>query len=308
MTRTYLLATATVLLAILLFDLQGAMIKHMGSRYPVEQIALFRNIFGILPHVLVMLLSIHAAKKHATGVESPSGWAHWKLRRWKFGLARGVILVCAQLCFYFAIVNMHLATATTLAFSGPLFVTLLSIPLLGHKVGLWRALAVVLGFIGVILIMKPGSDAFTLVALFPIGAAICYAFTSVSSRLFEQHVPTALINFYSSVGAIVTSLGVAVLTGHLVPITSLNDWCWFILMGSTGGCAVLCLIKAYRMAEPSSLSPFEYFGIPISFFLGWYFFAETPFDSLFPGALFIVGGGLLIVWRERQINKQALQS
>ena len=63
--------------------------------------------------------------------------------------------------------------------------------------------------------------------------------------------------------------------------------------------AVFLLISAYRMADPSSLSPFEYFGIPFSFLLGWVFFNEAPFDSLFPGVLFIVAGGLLVVWRER---------
>ena len=74
-------------------------------------------------------------------------------------------------------------------------------------------------------------------------------------------------------------------------------------MGGVGGTAVFLLISAYRMADPSSLSPFEYFGIPFSFMLGWVFFNETPFDSLFPGVLLIVGGGLLVVWRERGKQK-----
>jgi drug/metabolite transporter (DMT)-like permease len=70
-------------------------------------------------------------------------------------------------------------------------------------------------------------------------------------------------------------------------------------MGVAGGTAAFCLISAYRMAKPSSLSPFEYFGIPFSFFLGWIFFLETPFDRLIPGVFLIVGGGLVIIWRER---------
>ena len=71
-------------------------------------------------------------------------------------------------------------------------------------------------------------------------------------------------------------------------------------MGIAGGIAVLALITAYRLTTPSNLAPFEYFGIPFSFIIGWFAFGEAPFERLFPGALFIVAGGLLIVWRERK--------
>ena len=70
------------------------------------------------------------------------------------------------------------------------------------------------------------------------------------------------------------------------------------------GFAVLALINAYRLARPSSLSPFEYFGIPFAFILGWFFFDEAPFEKLFPGVLFIVGGGMLIAWREHRNRRQ----
>jgi len=199
---------------------------------------------------------------------------------------------------------MQLATATTLAFSGPLFVTLLSIPILGHKVGWWRTFAVFLGFVGVVLVMRPGSDAFQLVALLPITAAVCYAFVSISARLFNDSDTTALINLHATLGALGGIIIVTLVTGHWQPMRTHLDWLWFFAMGMAGGCAVFCLITAYRMAEPSSLSPFEYFGIPFSFMLGWVFFGETPFDSLIPGVFFIVGGGLLVIWREQQLKQQ----
>ena len=72
------------------------------------------------------------------------------------------------------------------------------------------------------------------------------------------------------------------------------------MMGALGGTGVMCLVIAYRLADPSSVSPFEYFGIPISFALGWVFFAEAPFEDLFPGILFIVGAGMIIMARERR--------
>lgn len=283
-------AVLILLVAIVLFDIQGAMIKQMGSRYPIEQVAFFRNIFGILPNLFVLYFS---SQWRLSG-------AAWKVTRWKLGIGRGFLLICAQMCFYYAVVNMELATATTLAFSGPFFITVLSIPLLGHRVGRWRIFAVLLGFAGVVLVMRPGSDAFTQIALLPIAAAFFYALSSLSTRFFSEEVPTALISIYASVGALCAALAIIFYTGNWAPMTSIQDWLWFISMGLVGGCAVLCLITSYRMADPSSLSPFEYFGIPFSFFLGWMFFNETPFDSLFPGVILIVCGGFLVIWRERQ--------
>ncbi len=287
------LASAVIIIiaAIFLFDVQGAFIKHMGRRFPVEQISLFRNLFGILPNLLVLLCS---AGWHASG--RPLLIPHWKL-----ALGRGLMLVVAQMCFYTALLHMQLATATTLAFSGPLFVTLLSIPLLGHTVGWWRGAAVAVGFAGVIVVMQPGRDAFSFVAVLPIAAALFYALASLSARFFDKQTPTSLISVYSSASAMLAALVLVLVQDNWVAMVAVSDWLWFIAMGTTGGCAVFLMITAYRMADPSSLAPFEYFGIPFSFCLGWLFFGETPFDSLFPGVLLIVGGGLLVLWRERML-------
>jgi len=291
--RKFATAIATILLAIFLFDVQGALIKHMGLRYPVEQIAFYRNFFGLFPNLILLYFSAEWRCK-------PN---HWRLTRWKLALGRGLLLIVAQLCFYHALVHMQLATATTLAFAGPLFVTILSIPLLGHRVGWWRGFAVLLGFAGVVLVMQPGGDSFSLVALLPVSAALFYAFVSLSARLFEPSEPTALISVYSTSAAIIAAFVLLHASGNTLALDNTVDWIWFIVMGSTGGCAVFFLIAAYRMHYPSSLSPFEYFGIPFSFCLGWVFFGETPFDSLFPGVILIVAGGLLVVWRERRVER-----
>ncbi len=291
-THNFYRAVFIVILAIFLFDVQGALIKQMGGRYPVEQISFYRNLFGMVPSLLVLVFS---SQWHKTG-------RPLRLKRWRLGFARGVLLVLAQLSFYTALIHMELATATTLAFAGPLFVTTLSVPLLAHKVGWVRGLAVVMGFAGVVMVMKPGGDAFTAVALLPVAAALFYALTSLSSRFFEQEEPTALISIYAAIGAAVTALAILLFKGITIDLNTPGDWLWFIAMGGVGGTAVFLLITAYRMADPSSLSPFEYFGIPFSFLLGWWFFDEAPFDSLFPGVLFIVGAGLLVLWRERSIQ------
>jgi drug/metabolite transporter (DMT)-like permease len=117
-------------------------------------------------------------------------------------------------------------------------------------------------------------------------------------------VPTPLINLYSSLMALLGGIVLALLTGGFSPIQQPSDLGWLIAMGGFGGSAVLLLLMAYRRAEQSNLAPFNYFGIPLAFVLGWVFFDETPWRELFPGALLIVTSGLLIIWRERSLRRR----
>ncbi len=289
-TNNFTRAVIYVLLAIFLFDLQGVIIKFMGERYPVQQLASFRNLFGLIPSLLVLLLS---RDWHAKGRKL-------RIRQWRLGLLRGLYIAAAQYCFYLSITKMELATATTLTYISPVAITLLSVPILKSQVGLWRWLAVLIGFLGVLIIMAPGSDVFTLYSLLPVGAAIGYSLSTVCVRLVDEQVPTALINMYASVGALLGALLVMFSTTGYQQVNSADDWLLLFTMGMVGGFAVLALIKAYRLAKPSSLSPFEYFGIPFAFVLGWFFFGEAPFGKLIPGVFLIVAGGMLIAWRERR--------
>jgi drug/metabolite transporter (DMT)-like permease len=283
-------AVAYVLLAILLFDLQGVLIKFLGDRYPVQQLAGFRNVFGLIPSLIVLWLS---SEWHARG-------RILRIRQWRLGLLRGLFIAGAQYCFYLSITRMELATASTLTYISPVLITLLSIPILKHEVGLWRWIAVIVGFVGVVMIMGPGTDIFTPYSLLPIGAAFGYSLSTVCVRLFDDHNPTALINMYASAGALVGTLAIVFATGGYHPVESLQDWGLLLCMGMVGGFAVLALINAYRLARPSSLSPYEYFGIPFAFILGWIFFGEAPFEKLIPGVFLIVAGGMLIAWREHR--------
>jgi drug/metabolite transporter (DMT)-like permease len=282
-------AVCYILLAILLFDLQGVIIKFLGDRYAVQQLAAFRNVFGLIPSLLVL----------ATSREWHSRGRKIAIRQWRLGLARGLSIAIAQFCFYLAITKMELATASTLTFIGPVLITLLAIPILGHRVGLWRWLAVLIGFAGVLMIMAPGRELFTPYSLLPLCAALGYSLSTVCVRLMDDDVPTALINMYASVGALAGALAILFSTTGYQPVEKTSDWALLLAMGMVGGCAVLGLISAYRLARPASLSTFEYFGIPFSFVLGWIFFDEAPFAQLIPGVFLIVAGGMLIAWRER---------
>jgi len=287
-------AVIYILLAILLFDIQGAIIKHMGDRYSVQQLATFRNIFGLIPSFVVLLLS---QEWHKSGRQI-------KIRQWKLAFIRGFYVAGAQFCFYLSIIKMELATATTLTFIGPIFITLLSMILLHHLVGIWRWVAVLTGFTGVLLIVSPGSEVFTIYAVLPIFASFGYSLSVVTVRLLDNRVPTATANLYASVGALAGSSLILISTQGYSPVVSAYDWLWLVGMGIVGGFAVFFLIHAYRLTHPGNLSPFEYFGIPFSFILGWVFFAVAPFERLFPGVLLIVAAGLLIAWRERRIQQR----
>ena len=292
-TPSFAKAIFFILLAILLFDIQGAIIKHMGDRYSVQQLATFRNIFGLIPSFLVLLLS---QEWHNSG-------RPLKIRQWRLAFIRGFYVAGAQFCFYLSIIKMELATATTLTFIGPIFITLLSIILLHHRVGIWRWAAVLTGFTGVLLIVRPGNEVFTVYAILPIFASFGYSLSVVTVRLLDDRIPTATANLYASVGALTGSSLILLSTQGYSPIASGNDWLWLIGMGTVGGFAVFFLIHAYRLTQPGNLSPFEYFGIPFSFILGWLFFDEAPFGRLFPGVILVVAAGLLIAWRERRVKQ-----
>jgi drug/metabolite transporter (DMT)-like permease len=148
--------------------------------------------------------------------------------------------------------------------------------------------------------MSPGSNVFTPYSLLPIAASLGYSLSTVCVPLFDEDVPTALLNMYASVGALFGALLILFATTGYQGVDSAGDWLLLVTMGLVGGFAVLALISAYRLAKPASLSPYEYFGIPFAFILGWLFFDEAPFEKLIPGVFLIVAGGMLIAWRERK--------
>jgi drug/metabolite transporter (DMT)-like permease len=282
------------LVAIFLLDLMGLIIKHLSGGYGAAELSAYRNFFGMVPAIIVLSLS---ADWRAKG-------RPMRLRQWPLACLRGGFITMAQFLFYLSLGRLEFATATTISFSMSLFVVAFSVPILGDRVGWVRWSAVMIGFVGVTMVIGPGSDSFTLDALLPVGAAVCYALTGVTSRLFDDDVPTPHVNLYTTVTACFGAVLLCLSTEGFSPIVSAGDLAWIFAMGLMGGSGVLCLIASYRMTEPSNLAPFHYFGILFAFVLGWVFFGEAPVQRLFPGAILIVASGLIIVWRERQLRKR----
>ncbi|WP_223428396.1 DMT family transporter [Tateyamaria pelophila] len=290
------LAIILSLVALTLFDAMGLVIKHLSGTYSAAELSAWRNLFGLIPSIIALAAS---RGWHAKG-------RIWRIRQWKLALMRGFIVTFAQLFFYMSLGRMEFATASTITYANALFMTALAVPLLGEHVGWVRWSAVMVGFVGVIFVMQPGSDTFSLDALLPLGAAACYALVGVTARLMDDDVPSPLVSLYSSISAACGALVLALSLGGFTPVQSSTDMAWIIAMGGFGGTAVLFLVVSYRMTEQSNLAPFSYFGIPLAFGLGWLFFDETPWDALFPGALLIAIGGLLIIWRERALRAKRL--
>ena len=288
------LAIILSLVALTLFDAMGLIIKHLSGSYSAAELSAWRNFFGLAP-AAIALWSSKAWRR---------GGKHFKIRQWKLALLRGVTVTFAQLCFYMSLGLMAFATASTITYASALFTTALAIPILGERVGWVRWGAVLVGFVGVIMVVQPSSEGFTVYALLPLSAAAFYALVGVTARLFDDDASSPLVNLYSTIAATIGAALIAYFWGGFRPIANLSDMAWIFLMGGFGGAAVLLLTVSYRMTEQSNLAPFSYFGIPLAFIMGWLFFDETPWSALFPGAILIAAGGLLIVWREQAQFKQ----
>ena len=281
------------LIALTLFDGMGLIIKHLSNNYSATELTAWRNIFGLIP----TLIALWSSRKWRTNGKV------LKIRQWKLALLRGAIVTFAQVSFYISLGLMAFATASTISYATALFTPALAIPVLGERVGWVRWSAVLVGFLGVIMVIQPGAEGFSSYTLFPLAAAVFYALVGVTARLFDDDVPSAVVNLYSSFSSVVGAVLITYFWGGFNSITSTTDMVWIILMGGLGGTAVLLLVISYRMTEQSNLAPFSYFGIPLSFVLGWLFFNEAPWNTLFPGGILIAAAGLLIVWRERSQDK-----
>src|SRR5690606_20027270 len=170
-------------------------------------------------------------------------------------LGRSAIGVATTALFFTAVWLMPLADATAIAFTGTLFVTALSVPLLGEKVGPRRWAAVAVGFLGALVILRPGFGVFGAGALFALGAAFCYALVGISTRWLARTESTpALAFYYVLFGLLISGLGLPF--GWVTP--TLPDLGLFLLLGLFGGTGTLLLSEAFRHAPVAVVVPFEY--------------------------------------------------
>ena len=287
--NTNIRAIFICLVAYLCFDLMAVHVRVLSERYNPQELSLYRNILGVFPAVLFL-----AYERQLT-----FRLREYRITKWRLAVGRGLLIAVAQLLLYSALMRLELATVSTLGQTVATFVVLLAIMLYSEKVGVWRWGALLVGLLGAIIIIKPGSDVFTWEALLPVGAAFCYATSTVTLRSFDKSVSNAILFTYSAIAAAFGAVVLAIGTTEFSPIRSFVDVLIITSMSFLGGFGVVFLMYAFRNAPSSVLAPFSYFGILNAFFLGWIFFGEFPIERLFPGVLLIVASGLVIVWRER---------
>ncbi len=294
MKNNLFLAVILSLSGLFLLDCMGIAIKYLRGDYPAAQLSVFRNLFGMIPCLLVLYFS----------KDWHEGGNKIIIKQWRLGLFRGVFVSVAQLCLYTSYLYLPFALVATMEYTGPMMVTLLAIPLLGEKFGWYKYLAVVSGFIGVVFIMEPWSEDFNIIIFLPVAAALGYSLARVTALNFTNDVPTPIINLYGQLGTMLCSIFLVLIFSMWENFKNAYDIFILFIMGVAGGTGTLLLIYGSRRAELSKIMPFDYIEIFFALILGWLFFKEWPVDKLFPGVFFIIAGGSIIYIRQNYYKKQ----
>ena len=291
--KTYL-AIVTMLLAILCVDMYMVVIKFLGNEYTVIQLAVFRNIAGVIPLFILILFT----------KEYISVFRNLNNKFIVLSFFRGLAFLSMNIFIFISVINLEFATAMVLTFSSPFFIVILSIIFLKDKVGIYRWSAIFIGFFGVVLIVQPGSDIFSFYSIFPILTAIAWALSVIILKFIPDGHSTAKIQLYTLIFNVIGGVALFLLTTGHAEIKSSQDFFLMTLTGILGGTAAILFIYSYRLISASKMASFEYFGIPSSFVLGWLFFNEAPWEQLFPGVFVIVFAGMIIIWRDKVKQKK----
>ena len=256
--------------------------KYLSSTLPVLQITWSRYFFTVVIALPIMLVFF---RKNLTWTEKP-----------KLQLIRGLLLFCANILFFYSISIISLAKALTLAFIAPLIVTALSPVLLGEKVGLRRWAAVLTGFIGSLIVIRPGFVEINLASIAALGTGVLYGFYLIVTRkLHNSDSPLLTLLLTGVVGVIIGSMIMP--TVWVQP--TITEWYMMFAIGFFASIGHLLLILSLRYADASKLAPFGYFEIITNIIIGYYFFNHFPDNWTFLGLFIIIFSGIYIFNRER---------
>lgn len=288
--------------AVFLFMVMAALIKVASDSVPPGQAVFFRSSFA-LPIIVAWLW--HQGHLH-DGFKAKNIMGHvW----------RGLIGTSAMVLTFSGLALLPLPEVTAIGYATPMFTVIFAAILLGERIRLVRVSAVALGLIGVIIVLAPRlsldqgySNAATLGALLTLAASILRALVQIHVRRLVQTDSTSAIVFYFSLTATLVSL-LSLPLGWLVPHASLT-WTWpavsilalLVSAGLVGGVAQIMVTSSYRFGTASMLAPFDYSSMIFATLIGWFVFSEIPTPTILIGAALVIAGGVLIIWRERQLG------
>ena len=260
--------------------------KFLSDDLPILQITWARYFFTV---VFTLPIMIFFFRKQLVWSDKP-----------KLQILRGLILLSANICFFYAISIISLAKALTLAFVAPLIVTAFSPVMLGEKVGFRRWTAVVVGFIGSLVVIRPGFVELNFASFAALGTGILYGFYLIITRkLSTSDNPLLTLLMTGMVGAILVS---AIIPFYWVK-PSLNQWSLMAGIGVFACIGHLFLILSLKYADASKLAPLGYTEIIPNVLIGYYFFSELPDNWTYVGLLIIISSGLYISRREYVKNR-----
>jgi len=283
------LGVATMLLSILLFSMMDAMVKWLGGNYPTQQIMFFRSLVAIIPVAAIIV--------------SRGGVKVLKTRQPAMHLLRSILGISAMACAFYAFSLMRLADAISILHTAPLIMTTLSILLLREKVGLHRWSAIIAGFLGMLIIIRPGQSMLESGSLFMLIAALLIGFNSIIIRhLSAKDDPVCITFYFTLTGIVVSSIAIA-LFGWVMP--SAGDWVFLIAVGLFGGVAQYLMTVSYRHSEIAVVAPLKFLSIVVGGLIAYFVWAEIPDLQSLAGISIIVSAGLYAMHRELLLAKRA---
>ena len=273
--------------SVLFFSLMDVLIK-ITQEYDVGQVMFSRALFGLIP--IVFLIPRDRLKNF------------YKTKHISLHFYRSFVGAIAMYAIFVGLRNLELAEVTSMAFSGPIWVVIFSILFLGEKIRMRRWIAVGLGFVGVLIISKPGFDNLNLYYIYPVIFTLGFAGVSIFIRkLTLVGEPVYLIAFYFSLCSALFGLFTLPFGGWIMPTT--HDFGLLILIGLFGSIANLLLTKSYQLAEVSLTTPLKYLSLVFAIIFGFYIFNEIPTIYTLSGAGLIVISSAIIFVREHQLKK-----
>ncbi len=267
-------------MSICAFSLMDIIVKWSVD-YPIGQVLFFRGFFGIIFYFFII----------------PKNRLHdfYQTKRPGLHFLRCFSGLIALVSIFIALRELPLATVVSISFAAPIFTTIFSIFLLNEKVGIFRWLAVIVGFVGILIITQPGISDLNIYYIFPIIFCLGLSYVAISIRQLSTTEPVWLISFYFSLSITILSF-FTIPNGWVMP--SLNHLVLLSLVGIFGGVANLWLSQSYKYSEVSLVTPLKYLALVFAIFFGYFIWEEIPTFKTLIGAFLVIISTLIIFRRE----------
>ena len=268
------------------FSLMDLIVKWSDD-YPVGQVLFFRGFCGIIP-----ILFLIPKDRYFDFYKTTRPVLHFK---------RCLAGLIALVSIFVALRKLPLATVVSISFAAPIFITIFSIFLLDEKVGLYRWMAVLVGFLGIIFITEPGFSALNLYYIYPIIFCLGLSYVAIAIRKLSSTEPAWLISFFFSFSIMLLSF-LSFYQGWILP--SLLDLFLLSMVGILVGLANLWLSQSYKYSEVSLVSPLKYLGLVFAIIFGYFIWNEIPTSKTLLGALLVIVSSIIIFRREMYLKKK----